>query len=138
VFGLHISALEHIEDFLTHHGVKAVSVRGGLTDKQKNDAVVSFMDDPACRVFIGNIKAAGVGLTLTSSYEIDMFESDWSPAGNAQAIMRVHRIGQTRNVLARFISLADTIDERVVRIVAEKTANIAAIENVKLIAAPDL
>jgi SNF2 family DNA or RNA helicase len=39
-----------------------------------------------------------------------MFESDWSPAGNAQAIMRIHRVGQTKTCRARFITLANSID----------------------------
>jgi SWI/SNF-related matrix-associated actin-dependent regulator 1 of chromatin subfamily A len=87
-------------------------------------------------VFIGNIKAAGVGLTLTASCEIDVLESDWSPAGNAQAIKRVHRIGQTEKVRARFITLANSIDETVNRIVAHKTASIASIEGEAMNAAP--
>ncbi len=56
-----------------------------------------------------------------------MFESDWSPGTNAQAIMRVHRVGQTETVRARFISLANSIDEVVTGTVARKTAAIGKI-----------
>lgn len=54
-----------------------------------------------------------------------MFESAWSPADNAQAIMRCHRIGQQRHVTARFIILADSIDVQVSNVVERKTRNIA-------------
>jgi SWI/SNF-related matrix-associated actin-dependent regulator 1 of chromatin subfamily A len=94
------------------------------------------MSDPKCKVFIGNIKVAGVGLTLTESSDIDIFESDWSPAGNAQAIKRVHRYGQRQEVTARFITLSKSIDETVNYIVANKTASIAQIEGSAMTAAP--
>ena len=68
--------------------------------------------------------------------EIDIVESDWSPANNAQAIKRVHRYGQTEEVHGRFITLAKSIDEVVNRIVAQKTANIAEIEGFSMAAAP--
>jgi SWI/SNF-related matrix-associated actin-dependent regulator 1 of chromatin subfamily A len=94
------------------------------------------MTDPHTHVFVGNIKVAGVGLTLTTSYEIDMLESDWSPAGNAQAIKRVHRYGQQQAVHARFITLANSIDVAVNRIVRDKTASIAQIEGHTMTASP--
>lgn len=136
VYGIHKDALISLRDFLWAHGVKAVLVNGDTREKDRIEAVRAFQNDADCTVFIGNIKAAGVGLTLTAACEIDMLESDWSPAGNAQAIMRIHRIGQLRNVRARFITLAKSLDEVVNRIVAQKTAAIASIEGDAMHAAP--
>jgi SWI/SNF-related matrix-associated actin-dependent regulator 1 of chromatin subfamily A len=136
VYGIHVSALETLRDFLLAHGINAVLVNGSTRERDRVEAVKSFQEDPEVQVFIGNIRAAGVGLTLTAACEIDMLESDWSPAGNAQAIMRIHRIGQTRNVRARFITLANSLDEVVNRIVAQKTAAIASIEGEAMHAAP--
>lgn len=136
VMGIHHDALRQLRDFLARKGIHAVLVNGDTPEKQRIAAVEAFQTDPNCRVFIGNIRAAGTGLTLTASCELDLLESDWTPAGNAQAIMRVHRIGQTRNVTARFITLASSIDEVVNKIVAEKTAAIAEIEGEAMHAAP--
>lgn len=136
VYGIHRDALARIQTILTKKGIRSVIVQGGMTDRLRDDAVEQFQNDPDTRVFIGNIRAAGTGLTLTAACEIDMFESDWTPAGNAQAIMRIHRIGQTRNVRARFITLANSIDETVNDIVARKTASIAQIEGSAMQAAP--
>lgn len=136
VFGIHRVALASIRDYLVRKGVNAVLVNGDTPEHQRVAYVQAFQEDPNCRVFIGNIRAAGTGLTLTSSSEIDLLESDWTPAGNAQAIMRVHRIGQTRNVRARFITLANSVDEIVNRIVVQKTATIAEIEGEEMHAAP--
>lgn len=136
VYGYHREALRTLRDFLVRKGIHAVLVEGGMTDNARDHYVRQFQSDPSCRVFIGNIRAAGTGLTLTASCEIDMFESDWTPAGNAQAIMRVHRIGQTRTVRARFITLAKSLDEIVNKIVAAKTRAIADIEGTAMQAAP--
>ena len=98
--------------------------------------MTAFQDDPTVRVLIGNIRAAGVALTLTASCHIDMLESDWSPAANWQALKRVHRITQTRAVRARFITLAESFDEIVNRIVAEKTEKIGVLEGQEMFSVP--
>lgn len=136
VFGIHTEPLLYLQKQLYKNGHDAVIAYGATSERDRQIAVERFMNDPKCKVFIGNIKVAGVGLTLTESCEIDMLESDWSPAGNAQAIKRVHRYGQTKNVTARFITLSNSIDEVVNRIVAEKTASIAQIEGSPMTAAP--
>lgn len=136
VYGIHIDALENLRDFLWKNNIYAVLVNGRTPEKERIAAVKAFQNDPRCQVFIGNIRAAGTGITLTAACEIDMLESDWSPAGNAQAIMRIHRIGQSRTVRGRFITLAKSFDEIVNRIVAQKTGAIAQIEGEAMHAAP--
>jgi len=136
VFCVHTEPLLYVRNYLLKHGYKAVVAYGDTPEHERQSAVQGFMDDPTIDVFLGNMKVAGVGLTLTSSSEIDVLESDWSPAANAQAIKRVHRYGQTQDVRARFITLANSIDEVVNRVVARKTASIAEIEGHAMAAAP--
>lgn len=125
VFGIHTAALRRIREGLERSGIACTGITGATSERDRMAAVEAFQNDPACRVFIGNVRAAGTGITLTAASDLDMFESDWSPAGNAQAIMRVHRISQTRNVMARFVTLANSIDEVVNEVVERKTRNIA-------------
>jgi SNF2 family DNA or RNA helicase len=136
VFCIHTEPLEYLRHQLMKWGYKVVVANGNTSEAERIEAVRQFMNDPDCMVFIGNMRVAGVGLTLTESSDIDIFESDWSPAGNAQAIKRVHRYGQQREVSARFITLAKSIDEAVNRIVAGKTAAIAEVEGSAMTAAP--
>lgn len=136
VFGIHRDALASVRDLLAKHGVGVVLVNGDTPERDRVAAVKAFQEDDSTHVFIGNIRAAGTGLTLVASCELDVLESDWSPAGNAQAIKRVHRIGQTQNVRGRFITLARSFDTVVNRIVAEKTAAIAGIDGFSMHAAP--
>lgn len=136
VMGVHRNALISIKDFLERHGIRCVLGIGGINENVRKANEHAFQSDPSVRVFLGNIVSAGTGLTLTAACELVMLESDWSPAGNAQAIMRVHRISQTRSVRARFITLARSLDEVVNRIVAEKTKAIADIEGEAMVASP--
>lgn len=125
IFGIHVAALRRISEGLSKHGVRCVEFTGSSSERERLEAVRAFQDDPDCRAFVANIRAAGTGLTLTAGAEVDLFESSWAPADNAQALMRVHRIGQTRHVQARFISLANSIDVVVNETVERKTRNIA-------------
>ncbi len=136
VFCWHTEPLLHVRNYMRKHGYDTVAVYGDTPEHERQDAVHRFVSDPDCKVFVGNIRVAGTGLTLTSSCEIDMLESDWSPAGNAQAIKRVHRYGQSNEVHARFITLANSVDVAVNRVVASKTASIASIEGHSMTAAP--
>ena len=125
-----------VRDYLARHNVWCVVVQGGVSETARVDAVNAFQGSANCRVFIGNIRAAGTGLTLTAAAHIDLLEADWTPAGNDQAIKRIRRIGQERTQHARFITLARSLDETVNRIVAEKTANIAAVEGSAMLSSP--
>lgn len=138
VFGHHRKALTDLRDYLVNHNIHCVLVQGETPERQRDAAVQAFQADPNCRVFIGNIRTAGTVLTLTASANLDMLESDWSPGINAQTIKRVHRLTQMRTVRARFITLARSLDETVNRIVAEKTAAIAAIDDARMYAAPEI
>lgn len=138
VFCVHTEPLLYVEKYLKKYGYGVVKAYGDTKESDRQRAVDLFMNDPNTHVFLGNVRVAGVGLTLVESHEIDMLESDWSPAGNAQAIKRVHRYGQTNSVRARFITLANSLDETVNGIVATKTAAIAEIEGHTMTAAPPL
>lgn len=124
VFGVHRRALDHIEGDLRQAGIGCVRFDGATRERDRTTAVESFQRDGAVRVFLGNIRAAGSGLTLTAASDVIMFESDWAPAGNAQALMRVYRISQTKAVHARFVTLANSLDVVVSETVARKTRDL--------------
>lgn len=121
VFAHHRQALYTVRDYLWKHGVRASCIMGETPEKERQVAMLAFQGDPGHKVLLCNIRAAGTGLTLTAAAHLDMLESDWAPASNYQAIKRVHRLTQTRKVRARLITLANSFDVEVNRIVAEKT-----------------
>ena len=128
VIGIHVAVLDTVAQALDKHGIEYVRIDGSTKGADRETRVATFQNRKQCRVFLGNIKAAGTGITLHSAFKLDMLEWSWSPADNSQALMRVHRLGQEEEVHARFISLGNSIDERVSASVARKTRAIAMIQ----------
>lgn len=107
-----------------YYGNKAVVYKGGLTRKQKDAAEKSFMEDENVKVFIGNIKAAGVALTLISSHIVIFNSYDWVPGNNKQVMDRVHRLGQLFEVEVYFQLFRNTISEDMWETIVKKGLNI--------------
>lgn len=99
---------------------RAVMVRGGISQKKRQEAVDQFQNNPLINLFIGNIQAAGVGLTLTAASNVAIIEFPWTPDDVEQAIDRCHRIGQTQSVTAWHLVAENTIEEHIVALLQEK------------------
>ena len=105
---------EELEEF------KPVVVTGDTPPQDRHDAVQRFQNDPSTKVFIGNILAAGTGLTLTAAPHVIIVEPDWVPSNNAQFEDRAHRIGQKSPVLIEYLAMEQTIDIQILRANARK------------------
>lgn len=121
VFGIHTRAIDIIEQSLKQAGIGVVRFDGSTSKSQRAKAIQSFRDDPEITVFIGQLKAVGAGNDMTVAADITVFESDWTPTGNAQGIMRVQGYAQKQHIHARFISLRNSIDQQISEIVARRT-----------------
>lgn len=91
------------------------------TAKARMQAVDSFQNDQRVRLFLGNIRAAGTGITLTAASTLAFFEIDWTPGAMEQASDRIHRIGQKRTSNICWLIAARTIEETIAEIVQEKS-----------------
>lgn len=106
-----------------------VVVTGQTKIEDRQVAVDRFQKDPACKLFIGNLIAAGVGLTLTASSHVVFCEIDWVPGNISQAEDRAHRIGQRDNVLVQHLVLEGSLDATMAkRLVAKQTVIDAALD----------
>lgn len=114
VFAHHRSIVKELA-----RGEDRVMLYGGMTEKQKDAAVQAFQNGPA-RVFVGQIEAAGVGLTLTAARTVVFAELDWVPGNVTQAEDRLHRIGQKDTVRVFHIVAEGSIDARIVRAIVDK------------------
>lgn len=125
-----IFAVHHdVIDLLAKHFNNPAIITGSTPQPKRQAEIKRFQNDPNCQVFIGNIGAAGTGITLTAAHHVVFVESDWVPGNNAQAMMRAHRIGQLKNVLVRFVTLHDSIDEKINRVLKRKSREIALMLN---------
>lgn len=107
---------------LKHYGDKAVGMWGGgtTTDAQRQEKIKAFQENPEIRIFIGGLKAAGIGITLTAAEAVIFVEGDWTPATMMQAEDRAHRIGQLKPVHVIQLVLKDTLDANMAKYVQRK------------------
>lgn len=109
-----------IEELYEHFKNIAVRFEGGMTEKQKQESVNLFQNSVHKRLFIGNIQASGVGITLTAASNVAFIELPWSPGMLVQAEDRCHRIGQQDNVTVHYLLARGTIEEKIVKILDKK------------------
>ena len=101
-----------------------VVVDGRTTKIKRQEAVDRFQTDPKVKVFIGNIVAAGVGLTLTAAEGVIMNDLSFVPSHHSQAEDRANRIGQKNSVVVYYPIFEDTIEMNVYNILQRKKDNI--------------
>lgn len=118
VFSQFISATE-----LIYNEFKDVAVifTGKHNMIEKQQAVDKFMNDQECKIFVGSIGAAGVGLTLTSANCLMFIDLPWEPASKIQAEDRIHRASQKAdNVQIIKLICQNTIDVDIDKLITEK------------------
>lgn len=109
----------------------AVKVVGGLSQAERKAAMDAFKDNPKKTLFIGNIDAAGEGLTLVSSCTVLFAELPWTPAQYNQCSDRAHRIGQNRAVSILVAMPLGTIYRHIWEILLKKGEVIDGIVDMK-------
>jgi len=89
--------------------------------RKRADVIGEFRNGSA-PVFLISLKAGGFGLNLTEADYCILLHPWWNPATEAQAVDRIHRIGQTRKVMVYRLVAKDTIEEKVMALKARKSA----------------
>ena len=100
---------------------------GKVPSAKRQGLVDRFQKDDEVRVFLANIIAGGIGLTLTAATQVVFNDLDWVPANHWQAEDRAYRIGQTRTVNVTYVVGEETIDEFVQAVLEIKTALVKTI-----------
>lgn len=127
IFAIHRDVIESLRVGLSKFG--AVTLYGGSSAAARQRNIDKFSRDPRCRVFIGNIQAAGVGVDGLQKQccNVLLLEKYGVPGWMAQAIMRVRRTGQTRPVLVRSVKLEnDDLFNRVEAALYRKTRDLVS------------
>lgn len=109
-----------IDALQAEFGLSAVKLYGGMCEADKSANVDRFQNDPTCKVFIGSIHAAGVGITLTAAQKMLFAELDWTPANMLQAEDRIHRIGQEGNALIQQLVFDGSLDAKMAETLVRK------------------
>jgi SNF2 family DNA or RNA helicase len=98
---------------------------GGTPLHKRQGQVDRFQEDEGCRLFVGNIQAAGVGFTLTRAADVAFAEGDWVPSQIEQCEDRACRIGQTaEKIMSYFLVANGSLDARIAQAAKLKEDNI--------------
>ncbi len=111
---------ESLDKIYQHFGKKAVKLDGSMSKIQKQDSVDRFQNDDKVMVFVGNIKASGVGITLTAAEVVVMNDLSFVPSDHSQAEDRAYRYGQKSNVLVYYPLFENTIEGQIYDILNRK------------------
>lgn len=117
VFAVHRAVVDALMDRFKDVAVK---VDGSVSGDDRQKAVDRFQTDDSIRLFVGNVKAAGVGITLHAASNVAFLEFPWSPGEVQQAEDRCHRIGQKDTVNVYYLIAKDTIDEAICTLIDKK------------------
>ena len=116
-----------LETIVNHFGKSAVRLDGSMNKTQRQDSVDRFQEDDNVKVFVGNIKAAGVGITLTAAEAVIMNDLSFLPSDHSQSEDRAYRYGQKNNVLVYYPIFENTIEGIIYDILNNKKRIIATV-----------
>ena len=103
-----------------HFGKQAVYLDGSCSPAKRQNAVDEFQNNDKIKVFVGNLKAAGVGITLTAAEAVIMNDLSFVPSDHAQAEDRSYRYGQKSNVSVYYPIFENTIEGTIYDILNKK------------------
>jgi SWI/SNF-related matrix-associated actin-dependent regulator 1 of chromatin subfamily A len=118
---------ESLNQIFSHFGKSAVKIDGSMSKIERQNSVDKFQEDEKIKIFVGNIKAAGVGITLTAAEAVIMNDLSFLPSDHSQAEDRAYRIGQKNNVLVYYPLFENTIEGLIYDILIAKKQVIATV-----------
>lgn len=98
----------------------SVTLDGRMNKEKRQDNVDRFQNDDKIKIFIGNIKAAGVGITLTAAEVVIMNDLSFVPADHSQGEDRAYRYGQKNSVLVYYPVFENTVEKIIYNILQKK------------------
>ena len=125
VFSQFVGMLELIRTRLIASGIGHLILTGATENRA--ELVDTFQTDKTKTVFLLSLKAAGFGLNLTAASYAILYDPWWNPAAESQAIDRIHRIGQTKPVIAYRLLAENTVEQKIRLLQREKAALAAAV-----------
>lgn len=120
IFSQFTSLLDLLEVPISDEGWKYKRYDGSMTANARNQAVLEFSDKDDCKIMLVSLKAGNSGLNLVAASNVILFDPFWNPYIEEQAIDRAHRIGQVRPVKVHRILVAETVEDRIVKLQEQK------------------
>jgi non-specific serine/threonine protein kinase len=101
---------EYLEDIFDRPGLV---IHGGVGGKQRTEAVSRFNSDEYVPFMVLSLKAGGASLNLTAANHVILFDRWWNPAVENQAVNRIFRAGQAKNVIVHKFITKGSVEEKI-------------------------
>ncbi|CAN6287011.1 unnamed protein product [Urochloa humidicola] len=116
IFSQWTKVLDIIEYYLDSKGLEVCRIDGGVPLEERRRQIAEFNDvNSNLNVFILSTRAGGLGINLTSADTCILYDSDWNPQMDLQAMDRCHRIGQTRPVHVYRLATSHSVEGRIIK-----------------------
>ncbi|KAL0944274.1 SNF2 family domain-containing protein [Colletotrichum truncatum] len=120
VFSTWTSHLDLIQMALDALGITYVRLDGSMSRVARTQAMDTFREDDSVHVILVSITAGGLGLNLTAGNNVYVMEPQYNPAAEAQAVDRVHRLGQKRPVRTVRYIMRNSFEEKMLELQEKK------------------
>ena len=120
VFSGWTAHLDLIQLALEENGIRYTRLDGKMSRTARGAALDKFRDNPTIHVILVSITAGGLGLNLTTANKVYVMEPQYNPAAEAQAVDRVHRLGQKREVETVRYIMNDSFEEKMLELQEKK------------------
>ena len=127
VFSQWAKMLELTGRTLDQHNFRHVRIDGSVSQVKREKVLKTFREDPRTNILLATLRSTGVGLNLTVASRVFLLDPWYNEAVENQAIDRVHRIGQTNEVVVTRYIMEDTVEEKILLIQAKKASIVGAI-----------
>lgn len=122
VFAHHKEVIEALRWGFADYGVGVI--HGGTSPKRRAAAIRYFSTRAPGRVLVCQLQAAGTAINLTAACRLDFVELSWVPGENAQAAMRIHRVGQDKPCHVRYFCMAEGVHKLIADACVRKTTDL--------------
>ena len=126
IFAHHLAVIDFLKVKLNKF--KPVILNGSVPMSIRHNIINAFQELPETRIFIGQIKTAGVGISLHAADTAVFIEVDWSPGNNEQAAQRVYRVGQKEPINIQYMTTESYLDDKITSLVTKKQIEIRKFE----------
>ena len=114
IFSQSVIMLDILSEFLTLRSIRHCRLDGSTSSADRNRQIERFNSSGAALpVFLLSTRAGGLGINLTTADTVILFDSDWNPQNDLQAMARCHRIGQTKAVSVYRLVSKGTVEEQI-------------------------
>lgn len=122
VFSQFTSMLDLIEPFLKRDNLSFTRYDGSMRNDLREASLDRLRNNSRTRILLCSLKCGSLGLNLTAASRVVILEPFWNPFVEEQAIDRVHRLNQTRDVVVYKLTIANTVEARILDLQEKKRA----------------